>query len=180
MAEARRGVQLDPFSWASHNRLGASYWICGLFDEAIAEFHRALQIDSHNALTRSALADAYACSGQMEKAVEECVRAQALEPEVMIVRLHLAVTYAKVGKVAETRKTIKEAKKDWKSGDGSALWIAGAHARLGEKDAAFEWLERAIEERAAMAIFLKTHPFFADLQDDPRLHALAKRMNIPD
>jgi len=55
-----------------------------------------------------------------------------------------------------------------------------AHARLGEKDAAFEWLERAFQERATFVVTLKVHPFFQTLHGDSRLDDLVKRIGIPD
>ncbi len=106
--------------------------------------------------------------------------ALALTPHVMIIRTHVAVTYAKVGKIVEAREMLKESEASWKPGDGSAIWIAGAHVRLVENDAAFEWLEKAFQERATFMAFLKMHPFFADLRGDPRFAALAKRIGIPD
>jgi hypothetical protein len=75
---------------------------------------------------------------------------------------------------------MEEAEKAWKPSDGSALWIAGVHARLAEKDAAFEWVERAFQERAMFITLLRVHPSFTDLHGDPRLDALAKRMGLPD
>jgi hypothetical protein len=98
----------------------------------------------------------------------------------MLVRTHVAVTYAKLGKIAEARAMLQESEKAWKPGDGTALWIAAVHARLGEKDRAFEWLESAFQERAAFLCYVRKHPFFADLHDDTRLDALVKRIGIPD
>ena len=62
----------------------------------------------------------------------------------------------------------------------SSFGIAAVHACLGEKDAAFEWLERAFHERAAWLVFLKVAGFFATLHGDPRFDSLVKRIGIPD
>jgi hypothetical protein len=64
--------------------------------------------------------------------------------------------------------------------DGSSWWIAAVHARLGDKDAAFEWLERAFQESATFLIFLKFHPLFDALYNDPRFDDLVKHIGIPD
>jgi TolB-like protein/Tfp pilus assembly protein PilF len=180
LAAAKRATDLDPFSWGSNHRLGVTLWLDSSFDKAIEQFRKTLEIDSHNSQTQVVLADAYACAGQTERAIEGCAGALALAPQVTLIRLHVAATYAKVGKIVEARRMMEGAEKAWKLEDGSSLWIAAVHARLGEKDAAFEWLDRAFQERAGMMPPLRMHPFFEVLRGDPRFDALVKRMGIPD
>jgi hypothetical protein len=68
----------------------------------------------------------------------------------------------------------------WKPGDPGSHLIGAVHARLGEKDAAFEWLEKAFQERENFLLQLKVHPMFDGLHGDPRFDALVKRIGIPD
>ena len=56
--------------------------------------------------------------------------------------------------------------------------IALAYAGLGDKDAAFRWLERAYDERASFMDGLKVTPGFDVLRSDPRFAALLKRMHF--
>ena len=56
--------------------------------------------------------------------------------------------------------------------------FAGHHAQLGEKDQAFEWLEKAYEARSSSLINLKVKPLYDPLRDDPRFHDLLRRMNL--
>ncbi len=51
------------------------------------------------------------------------------------------------------------------------------YAYLGEKEEAFEWLEKAFEEGADMSS-LKVAPRLDPLRDDPRFHDLLRRMNL--
>lgn len=72
--------------------------------------------------------------------------------------------------------------KDLVSGhaQASALEIAEALAWRGEKDAAFEWLERASSGRAGgMAGVFRTDPFLRGLRDDPRYATLLRKMRLP-
>ncbi len=57
--------------------------------------------------------------------------------------------------------------------------IARGYARLGEIDAAFEWLERAYEERSTSLVFLGSNPFYDPLRSDPRFDDLLRRINYP-
>ena len=52
------------------------------------------------------------------------------------------------------------------------------HIGLGDKDRAFEWLDKAYEERSSTMSNLKVTPWLAPLRDDPRYHDLLRRMNL--
>jgi hypothetical protein len=51
---------------------------------------------------------------------------------------------------------------------------------LGNKDEAFVWLEKAVDDHVLGAIALGVDPLFDDLRSDPRFKALLKRMNLPE
>jgi hypothetical protein len=61
-------------------------------------------------------------------------------------------------------------------GSLSAGFVVGC-ASLDGKDQAFEWLEKAYEERDGVLIFLKSEPYWDPLFDDPRCQNLLRRMN---
>jgi len=86
-----------------------------------------------------------------------------------------------VGKTDEGRKIIHEVESAWKPGDPlSSYFVAAAHAVLGEKEAAFEWLEKAFQERESHLLELKVSPWFDNLHGDTRFDDLVKRIGIPD
>lgn len=58
-----------------------------------------------------------------------------------------------------------------------AAMIAEVYIGLGDKDRAFEWLHKAIDQRDIM-IFLKCDPMYDSLRSDQRFPALMKRMNL--
>jgi hypothetical protein len=58
--------------------------------------------------------------------------------------------------------------------------FAAVHAYLGEKDRAFEWLERAFQKRASFRMPLRSNNYFDHLREDWRFDALVKRTGIPD
>ncbi len=60
------------------------------------------------------------------------------------------------------------------------IWRAEAHARLGEADLAFEWLDSAYRSRSPTLVFaINMNPSFDSIREDPRFHALAERLGIP-
>ena len=61
---------------------------------------------------------------------------------------------------------------------GSAFQIAAVYAWRGEKDRAFEWLNRAYDQHDAGMPRLRYDPTLATLHDDSRFAALVKKMGF--
>ncbi len=63
--------------------------------------------------------------------------------------------------------------------DSAAFQIAEVHAWWGDKDHAFEWLERARVQRDGGLVLVKTDPTLRSLRGDPRYAAFLKKINLP-
>ena len=59
-----------------------------------------------------------------------------------------------------------------------ASLIVESYIRLGEKDKAFEWLEKMFEARDGMLIWLKADPDYDRLRSDPRFTDLVRRVGL--
>jgi len=57
-------------------------------------------------------------------------------------------------------------------------YIALVYTELGEKDQAFDWLEKAYEEREPYFNLFKVEPVFDSLRSDPRFLGLLKRIGL--
>jgi TolB-like protein len=65
--------------------------------------------------------------------------------------------------------------------EGYSPWmIARNYTQIGEKDAAFTWLERGYRERDPIMILLRATPRFDPLRSDPRFNDLLRRMGFPE
>jgi hypothetical protein len=59
--------------------------------------------------------------------------------------------------------------------------VAGAYALVGDKDKAFEWLDKAYQEREGQSItLLKCEPAYKNMRTDPRFAAMLHRMGLPE
>jgi hypothetical protein len=58
---------------------------------------------------------------------------------------------------------------------GSLLFFAS----LGDREQAFEWLEKSYQERDAFLVFLPILPEFRNLHGDPRFADLLRRIGLP-
>jgi hypothetical protein len=59
-----------------------------------------------------------------------------------------------------------------------AYAIAQLHAGLGDKDQAFLWLDRALEDHSEWLMFLRVDPAIDNLRSDPRMSALLVRIGL--
>ena len=60
----------------------------------------------------------------------------------------------------------------------SPYFIALVYAALGEKDHAFEWLEKAYNEHQPYLTLIKVEPVFDSLRSDPRFADLLSRIGL--
>jgi adenylate cyclase len=60
-----------------------------------------------------------------------------------------------------------------------ACRIAGIYVALGDKDKAFEELNKAFEVRDWELYRLNADPYWNSLRDDPRFREMLKRLNLP-
>jgi len=180
IAEGKRAIELDPLTTARQYGLGLAYYSARRFHDAVRCMQAAVQTDPESPVRRLMMADAYAFLGQSENAIEECEKALAHGRHVPTSALLAAAVFAKVGKIDEARRIAAEMEKMWQPGAPHSVFIALVHARVGEKDSAFEWLERAIHDRSGFLINLKSSPMWDDLRADPRYLSLVRRIGIPD
>jgi hypothetical protein len=86
--------------------------------------------------------------------------------------------YAVTGKRSEALKLTDELKQLSARKYVPATSVALIYAGLGDKDQAFEWLERAYDQHAFQLQWITLEPRFDDLRSDPRFQDLLRRMRI--
>jgi hypothetical protein len=91
----------------------------------------------------------------------------------------LAQAYLAVGKRAEGENILRDLERESKSAFVSPYLLATIYAGLGQKDRAFEFLEKAYLERALdLTWFLKADPRVDSLRSDPRFQTLLHRVGL--
>jgi len=113
------------------------------------------------------------------EAIEEYLKGEALfgrlSPEEVAA---LKEAYVASGWRGYWQKHLDILKKQSKQSYVQASDIVWDYIRLGEKNQAFEWLEKAYQERDPVLSSLKTEPVFNSLRSDPRFTELLKRMGL--
>ncbi len=97
------------------------------------------------------------------------------EPGAQI--LGFALAYHALGQRDRADAALARLEKE--HGEYFAMYIAEAYAFRGEKDRAFEWLDRALAQRDMSLFFIKQEVLFASLESDPRYRAFLRKMKLP-
>jgi len=122
---------------------------------------------------------AYIEKGMFPQAIAEAQRARELSgPTNSHPMGFLGYALAKSGKQAEARALLSELLKSSSERYVSAYNIALIYNGLGERDKAFEWLERGFQQRDQRMVFLKVEPKWNNLRDDPRFQDLMRRVGF--
>jgi TolB-like protein/DNA-binding winged helix-turn-helix (wHTH) protein/Tfp pilus assembly protein PilF len=181
IAEGRLAQQLDPFGPRVVGDIGWAYMINRHYDEALAYLQKALELDPNLPWVRVNLVMTYVLLGRQTQALAESEKLEqyAYSAEHTMEASDLGYGYAVMGKRPEAQRILAHLKKLAKTRYVDASRIALVHAGLGEKDQAFEWLQRAYVEHSGSVWGLKVNPRWDPIRSDPRFQDLLRRMNFP-
>jgi TolB-like protein/DNA-binding winged helix-turn-helix (wHTH) protein/Flp pilus assembly protein TadD len=181
ISEARRARDLDPLSLPVNNALAGRLLAAGRYDEAFQQVQKTLELDPHFAPAHQTLGWAYLHSGKREEALQEFQKALQLSgTDDTDLMLDLGFAYAVTGNETEARRMLSKLKSLHEHGlvpSGSVGILYGA---LGQSNEAFDWLEKAYEERDPQLTYVKAGRRFEPLRRDPRFHQLVHRVGLPD
>ena len=92
----------------------------------------------------------------------------------------LAHAYAVVGRRGDAEKILRDLMEPSKTAYVSPYMIAAIYAGLGDKDKAFEFLDKAYQEKSMDIVWnLKTDPRLESLRSDPRFQIFWRRVGFP-
>jgi tetratricopeptide (TPR) repeat protein len=153
--------------------------LVGQYEQAIKQLQEVLKMDSNFPPALWALGHAYFLQEKYEEAITWFQKAFASSGEHSFWLGPLGLAYAESGRKEKAVEILVKMKKFYDNRQNiSMTWIAAIHEVLGEKDQAFEWLERAIEEQDVQAPWYKNYNMFKSMRSDPRFKTIVKKMNL--
>ena len=174
---ARRATEIEPFSANAQANVAWAYYGARRFEEAIREFRRALHMDPNApyplwaiGLTYLQLARHSEAIAALEKAVEVAKRRQSHYVAL------LGGAYAAAGLRADALGLLTELTDRSSREYIAPFHLAFVHIPLGNLDEAISCLEKACEERNALAWWPRTAPFYDPLRAHPRFPAVLAKI----
>jgi tetratricopeptide (TPR) repeat protein len=177
LREHQRCLELDPVSASALFCHAQTLYLLRRYDESIDRFRKALSLNPSFPREHAGLGLACLRKGSYVRAIAELEFAQSLTRGLGRVKANLAYAYAVSGQRDKAVDILNDFLAQFTPRDFPAAMISEIYIGLGEKDLAFEWLHRAIDQKD-LAVFLKSDPLYDPLRSDPRFPALLKRMNL--
>jgi TolB-like protein/Tfp pilus assembly protein PilF len=186
IAVAKRGLELDPLSIPINNILALHLYYAGRYDEAIAQRRKTLELNPNDINGHIQLSESYAAKGMYGEAFAERLVSRTLSGADKEKVEEYRRIYASSGWNAYLQKTLwdehEELLKKLNQPEHTNLdtfFAATSYAALGEKDKAFELLNKMYDERDGLLIWLKVDHGCDPLRSDPRFADLLRRVGLP-
>ena len=176
--EAKRGQELNPLSLIGNAQVGWMYFFARRNDEGAAACLKVIEMDPNFFSARRYYGLILEQKGKYEEAVEQLEKAREQSGGSPVVIAALGNAYALAGKRHEAEKIIEELLDTSKPRKGSAYDVAVVYAGLGEKERAFEWLDKAYVQRDDFLAYLKADPRFDPIRTDTRFDNLLHRIGL--
>jgi Tfp pilus assembly protein PilF len=178
MAEITKARELSPSISFDPDEASAEYQL-GDYEKLVETSQRGLSLEPDNWFSRYFLGVGYQALGKPNLALPEFQKAVNLSNGDQDATAALAYAYLSTGKRAEAQKILHTFEKQAKTTYISPYMTATIYAGLGDKDRAFNLLEKAYQERSLDLVWnFKTDPRVNNLRSDPRFEDLLRRVSL--
>ena len=177
LAWVRRGRGIDPVA-VSGTEIGWILFQSRRYEEAMQELRSVLAVRPDDTGALWDLGFVLIANRQAEEAIPYLEKALSVSDRSPGVTGVLIRAYAHAGRRADALRLLAELKKRKQAGYVPAGAFVMAYLGLDEKDEAFVWLEQAYKEQSNILQWLKVHPYFDPLRDDPRFKDLLRRVGL--
>jgi pentatricopeptide repeat protein len=174
---AQRGRELDPVAVSGTN-VAATLFYARRYDDSMRELRSVLAVHQNDATALWYLGLSLVANDQPEDAIpvlEKAVSMTDRSPGVIGVLIR---AYAHAGRRDDARRLLEELKRRREKGYVPAGALVNAYLGLDDREQAFVWFERAYQEQSNILQFLKVHPFFDPVREDPRFKDLLRRVGL--
>jgi len=179
MDEVLAAQRLDPLSLAIATDVGFHHYYNNRYDQAIAQLRGVLEKDNGFVLAHLWLGRALQEAGSSNDALAHYAFVEGKARAWPVAIAARAFTLGRAGRERDATAAIDELDMLARSRFVTAYGMALANVGLGRVDDAFQWLERAFDERSHWLVWLRLDPRFDSLRRDPRFAALLERMRYP-
>jgi serine/threonine-protein kinase len=179
MRETKKAQELDPMSLIINTTLGWQLYLSGHNEQAVEQLRKVLDIDPKFSPARRILEEVYAHMGKQKEAVAEREKALSLSggPELAA---SIEEDFTKTGYKGVLQSWLEGLTELSKHSYVSSYSIAESYMRMGEKQKAFEWLEKAYEEHDSGLVSVAVEPMFESIRSDSKFKEIVRRMKLPN
>ena len=178
ITEAERAIQDDPLSLIIGSNAGWTLALAGHYAESVETLKKTIELDPSFPRAHFRLGQVYESQGQYAQAIAEFERAAHLSGGDPYYEGSLGHAYGTSGNSLQARGVLQSLQEKFHRQYVPPYAIALIYAGLGDKDQAFVWLQKAVEDRSTSMVFLPTDPELASLRSDPRFAQLSHAVSF--
>jgi serine/threonine-protein kinase len=180
LAESQRYLELEPLDLLGNFHLIWHYWLARQPEPAIDQGRKTLDLYPTETSFWPRFFMGLACEvqGQMDEAVAHFQKALTLSDQSSV-RAALGHAYGVAGERDLAAEMLEHLEDRSRRQFTPAYDRAVIYAGLKDRDRAFEWLERAYDERSSWMSYLNVEPRLDSLRGDSRFEELVRRVGLP-
>ena len=179
LQEVHEAQALDPLNIGLKCSEGRLLYYARRYDEAISRYQKALELEPGLLSNCAWLGLAYLKKGMYAEAIAELRKADIPDARSTLPIAALSAAYYLSGKKAEGLQRLGRLlalkRQRFVSSHDIALFYAG----IGDRQQAFAWLQKAVEERAGLLVYLRVDPIWDSVRNDPRFEKIIRQVGIP-
>jgi tetratricopeptide (TPR) repeat protein len=175
----KRANELDPLSGIIGVNFSEMYLIQHNPQAASENCLKMIALDPGFPLAYSYLGMSELALGRNAEAIANIEKAVEISNRDANILPDLGYAYAVSGRRPEALAIARELEEKYAKKQEIGLNVAEVYVGLGDKDRAFEWLEKDLQNKENVAD-ARSYPAFESIRDDPRYKAMLKRMNLPE
>ena len=178
IAQARYALDLDPLSLIVGTQVGWIYSHVGEFETAVRYFQDVLERDPNYLWGLWQLGQAYLHTGRHAESIAVLEKAALRSGRTPAILATLGAAYARAGLITEAESILQELKDLANRRYVSPHAFTWVYLGMGDRDRAFEWLEREYEERSNAIAWIGVWHMLDGVRSDPRYLDLARRVGL--
>jgi serine/threonine-protein kinase len=151
----------------------------GRTNDALRQHEKALEIDPNSGFAQWSLGNVYLHMRKYDEAIAQYKKAIPLSGTSPDETATLAYAYAKSGRKQQAMLVVEELKRRSQRHYVPASLFAATYAALGDHHEAARWLEKALEDRDGILVFVGVDPIFEDIRSDSRYEKILSRVGLP-
>ena len=170
--------QLSPVSGLIAADAAWVFYLKRDYDQMMEQAKAAVELAPNFWLGHLQLGLAHEKKRDFARALQELEEARRMDDNSGILEM-LAGTYAAAGRPDEARRITEEMVERSKKRYVCAYEVASSYAGLKDRESAFLWLRKSLDERADCSSWIAVDPKFDPLREDPRFQDLLRRIGLP-
>jgi TolB-like protein/Tfp pilus assembly protein PilF len=179
LESSRRALALDPLDRVINSHLIWHHHMAHEFGPAASVAEQALAMDADFMWHHFFLGWAHEARQQHQAAVVALERAVDLSNQSSVALGALGHALPAAGRTEDARAVLRVLEARARERYVAPYEIGLVHAALGDTSAAFDWLEKALDERSSWLVYVRQEPRLRTLVRDARLEAIVRQVGFP-